>query len=124
MIAKEPKLQLIQDRDGGIVVPVLIKASPGGRTLVLPDLKDLITRAGRNTAKEALGRELDKVVPGLGEVGGGLVDGLLGGGRKRQPSSQQGSGEGTTAPRQNNSGNDLGEALGGAAGKALEGLFN
>jgi len=121
MIAKEPKLQLIQDRDGGIVVPVLIKASPGGRTLVLPDLKDLIQRAGRNTAKEALGRELDKVVPGLGEVGGGLVDGLLGGGRRKPSSNSEGqegasgSGSGTK---------DLGDALGGAAGKALEGLFN
>ena len=130
MILKEPKLELIQDRDGGIVVPVLIKASAGGRTLVLPDMKDIIQRAGRNTAKKAAVKELDKVLPGLGEVGGGLVDGLLGGSRrKRQPSSQpQDSGEETIAPKQNtpqqdNSGSELGEALGGAAGKVLEGLF-
>ncbi len=118
MVERKPKLRLIQDRDGGIVVPILIKASAGGRTLVLPDTKDLIRRAGRNTAKDALSKELEKVAPGLCGAADAL-DGLFGGKRsKREPSS----GESNTR-RNNDSANDLGKAIEGAAGKALQGIF-
>ena len=118
MVERKPKLRLIQDRDGGIVVPILIKASAGGRTLVLPDTKDLIRRAGRNTAKDALSKELEKVAPGLGGAAD-AIDGLFGGKRsRREPSGEDGS-----TRQNNNSSNDLGKAIEGAAGKALQGLF-
>ncbi len=66
MILKEPKLQLIADRDGNIVFPLVIKKDK--RVLVFPDISQLLKRAVKNTAKDAVKRELDKVTPGLGQA--------------------------------------------------------
>jgi hypothetical protein len=68
MILKEPKMKLLLDEQGNLVFPVLIKTE-GGRTQVLPDTELLIRRAAANTAKDATGRALDKVAPGLGGAG-------------------------------------------------------
>ena len=89
MVNREPKLKLLQDKNGNMVVPVVIKKTSSGKTLVLPDTKDITTRAARNTAKEAATeaatKALDKVAPGLGELAPGigegagkLIDGLFG----------------------------------------------
>lgn len=67
MVLREPKLKLILDRDGSLVVPVLIQKK-GDSVLVLPDMEDLLERAATNTAKEAAGRALEKVAPGLGKA--------------------------------------------------------
>lgn len=72
MILKEPKVKLLLDKDGNLVIPALIKRSQG-KTLVLPDLKVLLENAAKGTAKEAATKALDKVAPGLG----GALDSLF-----------------------------------------------
>lgn len=67
LIAKEPKLKLAQDKSGSIVVPITIRKE-GDKTRVLPDVEQLLSRAAKNTAKEAASRELDKVAPGAGKI--------------------------------------------------------
>ena len=66
MVLKEAKLELLTNKRGDIVFPIKIKKSAKGVS-VFPDTKDLFRRAAKNTAKEAIGRELDKVAPGLGD---------------------------------------------------------
>ncbi len=73
MILKEPKLQLLADKSGNIVFPVLIRKSPDGLPVVLPDISGLLQRAAKNTAKEAGKKALDKIAPGLG----GALDSLF-----------------------------------------------
>lgn len=82
MMLKEPKLQLLMDRQGSLIVPIQIRKKGQGRTLVIPDIKDLTKRATRNTAEEAVRKELDRVVPGLGNSGiaegaGQLIEGIF-----------------------------------------------
>jgi hypothetical protein len=72
LVLKEPKVKLLMDKGGNIVIPVIIKMS-GGKPLVLPDVEQLLGRAATNTAKEAGKRALDKVAPGLG----GALDSLF-----------------------------------------------
>ncbi len=71
LLAKEPKLKLLTDKNNNIVIPLLIKKE-GSSFIVLPDLADLGKRALNNTAKEAatkaVGKALDKVAPGLGSA--------------------------------------------------------
>ncbi len=72
MVLKEPKLKLLQDRNQNMVIPIeIIKKE--GRVVVIPDAEELAKRAATNTAKEAAGRALDKVAPGVG----GIVDSLF-----------------------------------------------
>ena len=78
MIEREPKLKLLQDKSGNMVVPVVIKKSSSGRTLVLPDTKDITKRAAKNTAKEAATKAIDKIAPGIGRDATKLLDGLFG----------------------------------------------
>ena len=66
MVLREPKLQLLVDGAGNIVIPVVIKKDE--HFVVLPDLGDLTKRAATNTAKEAAKRGLDRVQPGLGKA--------------------------------------------------------
>lgn len=138
MIERHSKLRHIENSDGGIVIPVLIKQNPGGRLIVTPDVKDLLKRAGRNTAKRAIAKELEKVTPGLGKAAEAL-DGLFGGKKRRTESPP--SGENVLSDNERNEDtqeleeiqddtrsmkpkDQLEKALGDAAGKALEGLFN
>lgn len=71
LLAKEPKLKLLADKNNNIIIPVIIKKE-GSSFIVLPDLADLGKRALNNTAKEAatkaVGKALDKVAPGLGST--------------------------------------------------------
>ena len=66
MILKQPKLQLLADSEGNIVIPVVVRKEK--HILVLPDVSDLAKRAAQNTAKEAVKKELDKLGPGLGNA--------------------------------------------------------
>ena len=70
MVLKEPKLELLLDSNRNIVIPVLIKKAE--HILVLPDVSDLGKRALKNSAKEAVSKELDRVTPGLGKALEGL----------------------------------------------------
>jgi hypothetical protein len=65
MVLKQPKLKLLLDQDRNLVIPIIIKLG-GSIPVVLPDTTELVKRAAGNTAKEALGRALDKAAPGLG----------------------------------------------------------
>jgi len=76
MVAKEAKLGLLLDREKNMVFPLVISRE-NGSTLVLPDAEDLLKRAASNSAKEAAGKALDKVVPGLGEGASKLLDKLF-----------------------------------------------
>ncbi len=67
MTLKEPKLKLLFDPLGNLTIPVSI-FTKGDATIVLPDTEHLVQNAARNTAKEAAGRALDKIAPGLGEA--------------------------------------------------------
>ncbi|MCB0344908.1 MAG: AsmA family protein [Bdellovibrionales bacterium] len=72
MVLKEPKLKLLQDRNGNMVIPIeIIKRE--SRVIVIPDAEELAKRAATNTAKEAAGRAIDRVAPGVG----GIVDSLF-----------------------------------------------
>ncbi len=71
MILRQPKLKLLLDKEGNMAVPIVIKVTDGS-VIVKPDVKKLLKRAAKNTAKEAISRELDKVAPGLGGVAEGL----------------------------------------------------
>ncbi len=72
LVLKEPKIKLLMDRQGNIVIPVVI-TMVGGKPVVLPDVEQLVSRAATNTAKEAGKKALDKVAPGLG----GALDSLF-----------------------------------------------
>ena len=65
MLLKEPKVKLLLDSEGNLVIPALIKRTDG-RTIVLPDVKVLLENAAKGTAKEAATKALDNVAPGLG----------------------------------------------------------
>ena len=75
LVLKEPKIKLLADSQGRIVIPVVIQKS-GKVPVVIPDFSQLTERAVRNTAKEAGRRALDKVSPGLGQAVEAL-DGLF-----------------------------------------------
>jgi hypothetical protein len=75
MMLKEPKLRLLLDANGNLVFPVLVKKE-GSIPVVIPDVSQLLTRAAKNTAKEAARRELEKVAPGLGGAAG-VIDSLF-----------------------------------------------
>ncbi len=72
MVLKEPRLKLLVDNKGNMVIPVVIRKRDGSLT-VLPDTNELGKRALSNTAKEAATRALDKVSPGLG----GVIDSIF-----------------------------------------------
>lgn len=76
MSLKEPKLKLLTDPDGSMVIPVVINLRDG-LPIVLPDITDLGKRAAANTAKEAVGRAIDKVAPGLGDGASKVLNGLF-----------------------------------------------
>jgi len=78
MILKKPKLKLLRDARGNIVIPVVIRKKDG-RMLVLPDVEDLIKRAAANVATEAAGRALDKALGDKGKDAGKVLDSLFGG---------------------------------------------
>lgn len=59
LISKNEKLKVLSDPDGTIVIPATISKSLS-KIVVLPDLNSIIKRAGQNTAKDAVGRVLDK----------------------------------------------------------------
>jgi AsmA-like C-terminal region len=59
LILKNEKLKVLSDPDGTIVIPATISKS-SAKIIVLPDLNSIIKRAGQNTAKDAVGRVLDK----------------------------------------------------------------
>ena len=76
MLAKEKKLSLLLDKQGSMIFPVTISKSQSG-VVVLPDFEQLLERAAGNTAKEAAGKALEKVAPGLGGAAKGLLDKLF-----------------------------------------------
>ena len=67
MVLRQPKIKLLLDKDNNLVIPIVIKKK-GSSFIVIPDAEKLLKSAARNTAKEAAGRALDKVAPGLGEA--------------------------------------------------------
>lgn len=62
-LAREPKLKLLLDVNRNMVFPVTIKRSDS-RILVLPDTRDLTSRAATNTAVDAVGKLLNKIGSG------------------------------------------------------------
>ena len=72
MVLKQPKLKLLTERNGVMVIPVVIKRVKG-KMLVLPDMESLLKRAAKSTVKEVGKEALDKVAPGLG----GALDSLF-----------------------------------------------
>ena len=75
MVAREPRLKLLLDNNGGIVFPIQI-IKDGSVPVVIPDVSKLAKMALQNTAKQAatqlLNKGLDKVSPGLGGALKGL----------------------------------------------------
>lgn len=72
MVLSEPKLKLLQDSNGQIVIPIVISQRDGGSIRVLPDTEDLAKRALKSTAKEAASRAIDRLAPGAGKMLEGL----------------------------------------------------
>jgi hypothetical protein len=74
MVLRQPKLELLLDDKRNLVIPLVIKKADS--VMVLPDVSELGKRALKNTAKEAVTRELqkglDKVSPGVGKALEGL----------------------------------------------------
>lgn len=65
MLKRQPKLKYLLDRNGSLIIPVVISRTDG-KTLVIPDASELGKNAARNAATDAAGKALDKIAPGLG----------------------------------------------------------
>ncbi len=76
MVARSEKLRLLLDRDNNLTFPVVITKGEGP-LLVLPDLSELGKNAMRGATKDAAGKALDKVAPGLGDGAKSLLNKLF-----------------------------------------------
>ena len=63
LVTKQPKLKLLLDRKGNLVIPVTISKREGS-TMIVPDISELGKQALENTAKEAAGQLIKGAVPG------------------------------------------------------------
>lgn len=65
MLAREKNLKYLLDARGQLEIPVALRRSQG-KVLVTPDVEKLLANAARAGAKDAAGKVLEKVAPGLG----------------------------------------------------------
>jgi|GEM_PF-5718569 len=76
VLVKEPKLRLLLDDKGNLVIPVLIKIE-NKNPAVYPDLEELIRRAAANTAKETSRKAIEGLLPQEGKQAAKLLDKLF-----------------------------------------------
>jgi len=76
MVARQPNLKYLLDKEGSLTLPVMISRDKGP-ILFSPDPKELGRNALQGAAKDAATKALDKVAPGIGRDAAKLLDKLF-----------------------------------------------